>query len=1124
MRIQLLGAIRLKIGDQQSIEFRGNRSRSLFTKLLLCSNQPVSRSVLASLLWPDSSDSQARTNLRRELHKLRQTHSEINASLVVSRESLQWQMSSDSECDVELFLSQCNTFDCGKSRQIQLLSGGRALDVYRGELAHGLNDEWIHIERLHLKEKWLGLLEKYIPLLISEKRVEEAISLLEVFVTHCPYKESAYLQLMQAHLLAGNSALAQHAYNRCSIILRKDLDVSPSSELQELHQRLSKKIRVKAPTDNQLNKENVIPSENNLVGRDILCEEIVQQIDCIVPQGGVHLIMISGSAGIGKTRLVEELLSRKKSNLKLIPTAYCNEVQAERPYHAAISWIGSDAVRKNIKLLSTLHQKILLQNLPENFVDIDFDGVNSNPAKGSEKNKLPAEYAVPLLRTAMTELLTVQCNNEVDAESKEMKTQMVFIDDIQWCDQDSLEWLNQLVVTKVDKPLVVLATRRSEETPIGHPVETLRLKLQSRGKLTDYVLEPLQNEFAAQVVRDELKRCDSAKVSIDVAEICRRAEGNPLYLIEMTRYKATSGALSLKESRADLFPPRIHAVIQERINRLSSDAQILVSIGAVIGRNFTVELIQTVCDFPDDQLIGLIDELWQAKLITESGSTSYDFTHDCIREAGYLALSPPRRRTLHGKVATALEQIHYFDTRSVGAQIALHWDKAGNSKKAVDWYIKAMANSVDVLAMRDVIRYGTAALKNLDGSYTGECAVEQRVDTLLKLAYARCVTDGFGSSSVRKICQELMIYEKQINELSTLYMIAGRYRMYCSFSGKLIEALRHSFQQIKLARDSGNQELILDAHRSKAFVEYQLGRHKASAETARFACDAGAASEQTGEFDAKRPLWSLLMSHAIQAYGLQMTSQSNSAMQVFAKCHSFESCVGDNHLKGLVLLWMGKFYQCCDNAADTKRVATRLVSMGDEFDIGKFTAFGEFFSGWVSYRAADYQTSVDTLQKSLDLYRKLNEHIMFPLLAVHLAKAQLRHGSLTAAEKTCKESLSYARKYRMPAWNPEIHRVQANVAALFEHEDKSVLRLFERSKQVARKQGAALFLLRTLSDEYEYRVSREIDAVSVQSDLKRMYRNSIGHGRSSELARVEKVLGLPRDNSTGQASFLSTVQ
>ena len=215
--------------------------QALLAYLALNANAPVSRHRLAFLFWPDSSETQARTNLRQLLHHLRAAWPEAERFLESDAQVLRWRGEAPFSVDVALFEAEVARADV-----LEREGGGAALRdaleaaarLYRGELLPGMYDEWIAEERRRLKQKHTNVLERLTHLLEDARDYTAAIRHAERLLAEDPLRETLYQQLMRLNALNGDRAAALHVYHRCEANLRRELDVEPGAATRRLLEQL----------------------------------------------------------------------------------------------------------------------------------------------------------------------------------------------------------------------------------------------------------------------------------------------------------------------------------------------------------------------------------------------------------------------------------------------------------------------------------------------------------------------------------------------------------------------------------------------------------------------------------------------------------------------------------------------------------------------------------------------------------------------------------------------------------------------------------------------------------------------------------------------------------------------
>ena len=282
---------------------------------------------------------------------------------------------------------------------------------------------------------------------------------------------------------------------------------------------------------------------------------------------------------------------------------------------------------------------------------------------------------------------------------------LLLIDDLQWCDQDTLEWLHFLLHFDAEARLLIVGTARSEEVLAEHPLSALLHDLHRADQVTELELETLdlaETTCLARQVAGLALEGESAR------QIYRDTLGNPLFVVEtvragLIRATHTPPAAPVFAIAPAALPPKIYAVIQARLAQLSPPARDLAGLSAAIGRAASLALLTRAGTQPEAHVVAALDELWQRRLVQEQEATVYDFSHDRLRDVAYLEISPIKRRMLHRCIAQALETLHAADLDAVSGQLAAHYEHAGLAPEAITYYHRAGTVAQRIYANEEAI-------------------------------------------------------------------------------------------------------------------------------------------------------------------------------------------------------------------------------------------------------------------------------------------------------------------------------------------------------------------------------------------------------------------------------------
>ena len=386
--------------------------------------------------------------------------------------------------------------------------------------------------------------------------------------------------------------------------------------------------------------------------------------------GQTHLLVLSGEAGIGKTRLAEAFLAEVGRQGVDTAIAHCYAVGGELAYTPLVSWLRSAALRPSLATLDAVWLTEVARLLPELLLERPDLSPPSPLAENWQHQRLFEALAHALLSSHHPLLL--------------------LLDDLQWCDRETLAWLHYLLRFDPNARLLIVGTLRVEELSTNRPLESVLMSLRRDRQVSEIVLGPLDAAETAALASYVVGRNLSPELA---ANLYQETEGNPLFVVETMRMGVgePTGLQQQADGVSPALPSTIQAVITARLEQLSPPTRELVNVAAVIGRAFTFEVLKQASGLDEDALVERLDELWQRRIIQEHGN-GYNFSHDKLREGTYAGLSRTRRRLLHRHVAEALEAVYANDAdtlNKLSGHIAIHYEHASVFEGAIKSYRRA---------------------------------------------------------------------------------------------------------------------------------------------------------------------------------------------------------------------------------------------------------------------------------------------------------------------------------------------------------------------------------------------------------------------------------------------------
>ena len=359
LRIRLLGELDLRRDEVAVPPLGSARAESLLAYLLLHREAPQPRQRLAFLLWPDSSDPQARTNLRHLLHNLRRALPDPDRFLEVTQRTLRWRDDAAWWLDVAAF--EDAVARAGQAGQaVPALQ--EAVELYGGDLLQSSYDEWLLEERERLRRRYLEALERLAELLEAGREHARAIGYAERLLREDPLREATYRLLMRLHDARGDRARALRTYHACAATLERELSVEPSAATRRAYAALLPPSAEPA-TEPAAGRTGPL-GRPPLVGRDAQRARLTG-LWRAAESGGAQLVLVTGEPGAGKTRLVEEFSSWCASRGAATSQARSYPAEGALAYGPVVAWLRSDALAGHLGRLDPARREELARLLPE---------------------------------------------------------------------------------------------------------------------------------------------------------------------------------------------------------------------------------------------------------------------------------------------------------------------------------------------------------------------------------------------------------------------------------------------------------------------------------------------------------------------------------------------------------------------------------------------------------------------------------------------------------------------------------------------------------------------------------------------------------------------------------------
>jgi len=1046
LHIRLLGDFSLIYNDQQVTSLNTTRLHSLLAYLALHRDVPQQRQYLAFLFWPDATETQARNNLRQQLHQLRQAFPEVEHFLFTDAHMLYWHPVTPCSLDVAAF-EQMLTLADAATRQHDQHALQDALEqadsLYRGELLPGCYNEWILPERDRLRQRHSQVLEHLLRLFEGQGDHITAIRYTQRLLALDPLSEDLYRRLMRLFALNNDRASALHVYHTCVTILQREMGVDPDPTTREVYEHL---MQQEIPAIQAIVHQPLLTATPTLIGRNREWEALQDAWYHTTTTAEPHFVLMTGEAGIGKSRLAEEFLLWTSQQGAVTAKTRSYAAEGQLSLAPVTEWLRSDGLRSPLVQLDVVWLTEVARLLPELF---------------TERPDLP--HYEPVIEYGQRQRFFEALARAILVTPQPL---LLLIDDLQWCDQETLEWLHFLLRFDPMARLLVVGCAREEELPPHHTLLTFLLHLRSTMRVTEIALQPLDAaetaKLAAQVAKQELD-IDS------VMHLYHETGGYPLFIVEMVR--ADLGRVSASPLETDrphrqppldderTLPPRMQAVLVGRLLQLSDSARAFVELAAIIGREFTLDLLITASNADAESAVRALDELWHKRIVREHGANSYDFTHDKLREVAYGEISAPQRRMLHHRVAQALETLPTTDLDLVSGQIASHYERAGMIEHALSYYQHAAAVAQRVYANEDAISLLSRSLELLEFLPAGAKRDKQELSLQLALAPYYRVTKGWATPELEHVLDRALALCDTVGDdaqrAQTLYGLQSVYVVQAKLERvQMVSDELHTLYQRSLG-------IAPPPFAGMMLAGAQLHLGRIIEANAHFAETIAAHDpEQLLQLQESQGVNYAAHARAWQSHALWCLGYPQLALSQVIDAVNLVQNPDQPFNQALVSAYLALLQQLCADEEVARDHAEQAFALASKYQAPYYRAWSDILVSYALALEKPDEESIGRLRGSIDAFKASGARLRLPyyfsLLAHISGKAARTEEGLASID----EALSEARTHNERWWDAELHRLRGEFLLMYGADASDVEAAILRAIEIARSQQAKSLELR----------------------------------------------------------------
>ncbi len=734
--VRMLGGFELTAGDT-TVNPLPRQVASVLAYLLVHRNRPQTRDLLAGRFWSDQADDRARKRLSNALWKIRAAFRDAGIDGLLQTTSTTVQISPDwrVEIDFESFERRLDDISSELQQRVSRIALAERLaeivDGYPGDFLAGHYDDWIESERTRVRARCLDALWKLIKLYKGRSDYSTAMRYARELVTHDPFMEEAHREVMRLCALLGQTAAAERQYELCRRVLDDELGVEPSWETTELIERIRSEGAAAAAPLGVMDA-----SAGPIIGRGRERAILLNRVDDLVGgNGGVALI--EGDPGIGKSRLVEDLIDSAEWRGVRVLTAGHTELSALKPYQAIREALTPATTGLRGEHLAEVTEPIWLQQASSLFEDLRPYVIDAGPRQPLRPEEEPARMSEALARIIL-------------AQGGLGPTLIVF-EDVHWSDGDSMQVFANLGQRLARSGVLICLSYRRFQAEQSQAVWPVISRLEGLGTTTRVVVGQLNQVEIRELVAAQLG--PGGLPSRVLERLVNDSDGNPLFVMEALRdpeaLVAADRSGDSSEVLIDRYPATIARALAQRLASLAEDVRRILRALAVLAEPCTVQQAADITVLDRRRTLGALNDAISRGFLVEADSGVCQFSHDQTRRAVYQSIDREEILSWHDQifrtlVASPMAQPH---------QLAHHADSAGLWDDAGHWHLVAARGAVEINA------FGVAADHYSRADDAAENAGQPLVERVGDLLAFEAVLDVLG----RRTDQQMLL--KRLNEL-----------------------------------------------------------------------------------------------------------------------------------------------------------------------------------------------------------------------------------------------------------------------------------------------------------------------------------------------------------------------
>jgi class 3 adenylate cyclase/tetratricopeptide (TPR) repeat protein len=794
-----------------------------------------------------------------------------------------------------------------------------------------------------------------------------------------------------------------------------------------------------------------------LIGRD-------EEIDLLLrrwrhaAQGEGCAVVVTGDPGIGKSHIARALQERLQAEPHITLRYFCSGHHTNSALLPFISQLEraarferSDSPGQKLAKLEAL--------LAQSAADADHVAILANllSLPPNDHYRLPELSPQKRKEKTFAALLA-----QLDGLAARQPVLMIF-EDVHWIDPTSRELLT-VTLERVPRfrVLLVITERPEFKTPWpGHAhVTTLALTRLNRRDGTALI----ERVTAGKTLPEEVMN-----------QILARTDGVPLFVEELTKTVLETGLLREQDGHYVLkgplpsmaIPTTLHGSLMARLDRLAPVREV-AQIGAVVGREFSYELLSTVVRLPTERLEEALGQLVRSELVFCRGAIPkavYTFKHALVRDAAYSGLLKSRRAELHATIAGAFEQQFPEIVQTQPETLAHHLTEAGLIENAIGYWLQAGKNSALHSANLEAIAHVQRGIEAIGRLPAGEGYDRSELDFQLILGPCLIATQGPAASKTvatfaraRELCERLgepPEYLQVMFWLATVSVVRG----------ELPQALEAVAALLRAAETRGDRPALINAIRGRGMILFFLGRMVEAREALERAVEVFSASQEADRMAARAAGQDAGVSMLVlMGWVFWMLGQVDEAVSRMAAALERADAVQHAHTHAYAWYYASVLHALRGEPAIAQGYAERCLAISEQHGFRQWLGLSRAIRGICAAVLDASAGRLNEVKAALDEYQRAGYQLGITAQFVLMCQALLLRNEPEAALEVIDHGLSVISHNSERAFEAELYRLKASALVMRGAPDAEAEALLDQALRTARSQQARSLELRAATD------------------------------------------------------------